>query len=196
MQTEVEAKFLGINPPTVRAKLRAGGAKLIQPERLMRRKNFDYDDKRLQKVGGWVRVRDEADKVTLSYKQLNDRSLHGTKEVTLTVDEFDKTCTFLTAIGLDSYSYQETKRESWMLDGVEVELDQWPWIPPFIELEGKDEAALKAAAQALGLDWSQALHGSVETAYQAYYNLTEDEIDGWEAITFSPIPDWLEQTRK
>ncbi|HSH31558.1 MAG TPA: hypothetical protein VK963_02715, partial [Candidatus Saccharimonadales bacterium] len=105
-------------------------------------------------------------------------------------------CTFLTAIGLDSYSYQETKRESWVLGGVEVELDQWPWIPPFIELEGKDEAALKAAAQALGLDWSQALHGSVETAYQAYYNLTEDEIDGWEAITFSPIPDWLEQTRK
>lgn len=46
----------------------------------MRRKNYDYPDKKLEKVNGWARLRDEGDKVALSYKQLNDRSVNGMKE--------------------------------------------------------------------------------------------------------------------
>ena len=41
-----------------------------------------------------------------------------------------------------------------------------------------------------------ALHGSVETAYQDLFDVTEDEIDSWEEITFIPVPDWLEIRRK
>jgi len=40
------------------------------------------------------------------------------------------------------------------------------------------------------------LHGSVEIAYQNYYNVSEGEIDGWENITFIPTPDWLESQKK
>jgi len=32
-------------------------------------------------------------------------------------------------------SYQETRREKWMLDDAEVTIDTWPWIPTFIEIE-------------------------------------------------------------
>ncbi len=196
MQTEIEAKFLDIDAGKLRGLLKDCGATLIHPERLMRRKNFDYPDSRLEKIGGWIRVRDEGDKVTLSYKQLVDRTIQGTKEISLTVEDFDKISNFLLAIGFDNKSYQETKRERWDFNGVEVTIDTWPWIPTFVELEGVNETKLKEVAVKLGLDWDKAIHGSVETAYQEYYSVSEEEIDGWGSITFVPVPDWLEIRRK
>ncbi|HUD06417.1 MAG TPA: CYTH domain-containing protein [Candidatus Saccharimonadales bacterium] len=107
MQTEIESKFLDINISKIRAKLRSLGAKLVQPETKMVCKNFDYPDMSLQKINGWVRVRDEGNKITLAYKQLNDRSLTGTKEVNVTVNDFNTTCNFLEAIGLRIKAVQE-----------------------------------------------------------------------------------------
>ena len=196
METEIEAKFLAVDHTELRKRLLAAGAQCVVPERLMRRTVFDYPDKRLNATGGWVRVRDEGDKITLSYKQLNDRTLHGTKEVTVVVNDYDTTCQFLDEIGMHRDSYQETKRESWVLEGVEIELDTWPWIPSFVELEARSEQELKRAAETLELNWSEAMHGSVETAYQAVYDVSEEEIDSWETITFSPVPDWLETHKK
>lgn len=195
MQTEIEAKFLDINPEKFRYLLNEFGAKLEEPERIMRRKNYDFPDRKLEEKRGWVRVRDEGDKVTLSYKQLNDRTINGTKEINVVVSNFEDTCAFLEHIGLKQKSYQETKRESWKLDGVEVEIDTWPWIPTYVELEGKTESKLKKVAELLHLDWSKALHGSVEIAYQAYYNVTDEEIDRWPEYRFSEVPKWLEEKR-
>ncbi len=191
METEIEAKWLNVDHNEMRNKLKSCGAKLIQPERLMTRKVFDYKDKRLEKIGGWIRVRNEGDKVTMSYKQLNDRNLHGTKEITVVANDFDKACSFLESIGLIANSYQETRRESWKLGEAEIELDTWPWIPSFVEIEAPTEDELKIVAQKLELDYNNALHGSVETAYQAVYDVTEEEIDNWEEIKFSEVPDWL-----
>jgi len=191
MQTEIEAKWLNIDVATLRRKLESVGATLVQPERLMTRLIYDYADMRLEKTGGWVRVRNEGDKITLSYKQLSDRTVLGTKEVSVIVDDFDATCSLLEAIGMRSNSFQETKRESWKLGGVEVELDTWPWIPSFIEIEAPSEKELQSTAEKLGLAYSEALHGSVETAYQAVYDVSEEEIDGWAEIRFVDVPAWL-----
>jgi len=191
MQTEIEAKWLNVNLGEVRKKLKDIGAVCVNPERLMLRRTYDYPDKRLDEVGGWIRVRNEGDKTTLSYKQLNDRTLHGTKEVSVVVDNFEKTCDFLDAIGLKSKAFQETKRESWKFGDVEIELDTWPWIPSFVEIEASDEKELKDVAEKLGFDYSKALHGSVELAYQAVYDVTEEEIDNWEEILFIDTPEWL-----
>jgi adenylate cyclase class 2 len=191
METEIEAKFPDVHADTLRVILKSRGAALEHQEVLMRRKNFDHPDRSLEKVGGWIRVRDEGDKVTLSYKQLNDRTLHGTKEVSVVVDDFDKTCQFLEAIGMAAKAYQETKREKWNYKGVEVTIDTWPWVPTFVELEGPTEALVRSIADDLGFDWNKAMHGSVETIYQMHYDFTEEEIDHWESITFVAPPGWL-----
>lgn len=196
MQTEIEAKFLDVNHDEVREKLKSLGAKQEQPLREMRRKNFDFADKRLEKVGGWIRVRDEGDKITLAYKQLDHRGLDGTKEVSVDVSSFEDTCALLERTGLEQQSYQETKRESWVLDGVQIELDEWPWIKPFIEIEAPDENQLHAVAEKLGFDMKDAVHGSVEIAYQAEYDVTEEEVDHWDEILFTPVPEWLEAKQK
>ena len=191
MKTEIEAKFPNIEAEVLRLVLKKKGAVLEHPEVSMRRKNYDYSDRRLEKIGGWIRVRDEGNKVTLSYKQLNDRTLHGTKEVNIVVDDFEKTCQFLEAIGTVAKAYQETKREKWNYKSVEITIDTWPWVPTFVELEGKTEELVREVANDLGFDWSKAMHGSVETIYQMHYDFTEEEIDGWESITFIAPPDWL-----
>lgn len=191
MQTEIEASFLNIKPDIFRPLLKKTGAILIQKETLMKRKVFDYPDKRLRTVGGWVRVRDEGTKITVSYKQLTNRTIHGTKEVIVTVDNFDNAVALLEAIGLKQNSYQETKREIWRLDDCEITIDTWPWIPTFTEIEGENEKAVKDCALKLGLDWPQALFGSVENIYQTYYKLTEEEIDQCTKITFTPTPAWI-----
>jgi adenylate cyclase class 2 len=191
METEIEAKFTDIDADALRTKLQEIGAIQEYPEVLMSRKNFDYPDGKLDKVHGWIRVRDEGNKVTLSYKQLNDRTLHGTKEVTVDVSNFNDACDFLTSIGLEMKTYQETKREKWHYKNVEVTIDTWPWIPSFVELEGSSEEVLKEAAIDLGFEWSSAMHGSVETVYQMHYDFTESEIDEWNTITFISEPDWL-----
>lgn len=195
MQTEIEAKWLNIDLEEFRQRLKKAEATLMHPERLMIRKNYDYPDKRLDAIGGWVRVRDEGDRITLSYKQLDDRTLHGTKEVSVTVQDFDSTCAFLLAIGLIETNHQETKRESWRLGDVQIELDTWPWIPSFVEIEASNEDTLRQSAVTLGLDLDLALHGSVETAYQAVYDVTEAEVDGWQLIEFTDVPTWLEEKR-
>src|SRR3989344_7230841 len=196
MEVEIEAKFPEVDVEPLRARLRELGAYQEYPERLMRRKNFDFPDWRLEKVGGWVRVRDEGEKVTLSYKQLNDRTLHGTKEITFAVDDFDKTCDLLDAIGLHAKAYQETKREKWLYGDVEVTIDTWPWIPTFVEIEGQNETSVRKTADDLGLDWRKAMHGSVENMYQMHYDFTESEIDHWDLITFIPEPEWLLARKK
>jgi adenylate cyclase class 2 len=196
MKPEIEAKFLNVNHDELRPKLRSAGAACKASVRLMRRQNFDFPDLRLGKMHGWARVRDEGDKVTLAYKQLNSRELDGTHEVSVTVDSFDNTCSFLESIGLEGKAFQETKRESWQLDNVEIELDEWPWIKSFVELEGPDEQSLKDVANKLGLDWADAVHGSVEIVYATEYDVTDQEVDSWESITFGPVPDWLEAKRR
>ncbi len=196
MKPEIEAKFLDVNHDKIREVLKSKGAKLVQERQLMKRKNFDFPGRKLQEIGGWVRVRDEGNKITLAYKQLDHRGVDGTKEVYVVVNSFDDTCLLLESISLECTSYQETKRESWMLGDVEIELDEWPWIKPFIEIEAHDEDKLREVSKILGLNFKKAVHGSVEIAYQAEYDVTELDVDSWKEITFINVPDWLEEKRK
>lgn len=53
------------------------------------------------------------------------------------------------------------------------------------------EDELFRVAVLLGLARAEALHGSVETAYQAVYDVSEAEIEEWEEIRFIDTPDWL-----
>src|SRR5690349_12710496 len=156
METEIEAKFINVASEEMRAKLKVLGAQLSQAECVMRRRNYDFPDGSLEHIYAWVRIRDEGNKVTMSYKRNNDDGLHGTVEVNVGVDNFDAASAFLETIGMMQKSYQETKRESWLLDGVEVTIDTWPWIPSFVELEGKSEEAVKSVVTKLGFDWSKA----------------------------------------
>lgn len=164
MNTEIEVKFVDIDHDAMRHKLRALGAELKQPMRLMRRVVF-HNDKMDQK-DAFLRVRDEGFRTTLTYKQFDEHSVDGAKEHEVVTSSFEEMISILNAIGLEYDAYQETKRENWELDGAEIMLDEWPWINPYIEIEGKSEQAIKEVAEKLGLDWSRAIFGAVTQVYR------------------------------
>jgi len=200
MQQEIEVKFLDAPHDEMRERLTSVGAVCEHPMRLMRRAIIDYPDRRMQTASpdgwGWVRVRDEVDKVTCTYKHIAADGKDTTYEIEFAVSSYEKTVQLFEAIGLMKHAEQETKRETWKLDDVEVVLDEWPWIPPYIEIEGSSEHALQTAAAKLGIDWSKALHGSSDRAYRIYYpRMTEEEsITDAGVLTFDGgLPQWLKE---
>lgn len=168
MKAEIEVKFLDVNFDDVRAKLTALGGLCEQPMREMRRVTIDND---FMKTGkdAFLRVRDEGRKVTMTYKQFDNLSVDGAKEIEVEVSNYEDTIALLDQAGLKATSRQHTKRETWRLDGVEIMLDEWPWLKPYIEIEGKSEEALKRVAKQLGFNWSNAVFGDVMQAYRAEY---------------------------
>jgi len=196
MKVEIEAKWLEVDHDDLKIKLKDLGAKQTRPLTRMTRAIFDFPDGRLGKIHGWVRVRDEGDGITMSYKQVDNSSIDGTKEICLNVDNFDEAIDFLKQIGLKQKAFQETKRESWVLDGVEIELDEWPWLPPFVEIEADNEIKLAGVAEKLGFKMSQAMHGSVNFVYAKYYDVTRDDVNSWKEIKFQEIPKWLADKKK
>ena len=81
MQQEIEAKFLYINHDDMRARLKRAGAQLEQPMRVMRRVVIDHEDHRMQGGDSWIRVRDEGNKVTLTYKTSIEHAFGGATEI-------------------------------------------------------------------------------------------------------------------
>lgn len=191
MDIEFEAKFLDVDPAQVRATLRACGAARVFPERLMRRKVFDYPDGRLTAKHCWLRVRDEGDRVTMSFKQQRDTTLRGTTDRTITVSDFDATCVLVLSLGLMEKSYQETRRELWMYQGAEVTIDTWPWIPSFVEVEAPNEQLLREVVTALGFRMDAAVHGGVASGvYERYLDVGEQTVNLWPIIRFNDPCPW------
>ena len=196
MNTEIEAKFINVNHDEIRAKLSALGAKLEQPSRLMRRVVIHTND--MTDKNAFVRVRDEGHRTTITYKQFDSDSVDGAKEHEVEVSNFDEAVAILSSAGLKHDTYQESKRENWRLGDVEIMLDEWPWLNPYIEIEGPSEVAIKTLAEQLGFSWSDAVFGGVANIYAIQYpHIGEDGVrtinQSWPTIKFDdPAPEMLQ----
>ncbi|MFZ2887069.1 MAG: CYTH domain-containing protein [Minisyncoccia bacterium] len=191
MKTEFEARFINIDAGELREKLKSLGATLVYPERLQRRLNMDYPDQRLARTEhGWIRLRDEGvGKVTLTYKRRVSNSVEAAEETMVTVGSFEDAKAFLLAIGIDIKSEQESRRESWELNGVQIDIDTWPWLPVNVEVEGKDAQSVEETAKALGFDMKSALFGPINNYYQVVYDIPESETISHTKLSFdAPCP--------
>jgi adenylate cyclase class 2 len=176
MNIEYEATFTNVNKDQTREKLLEAGASLIRKEFLQKRVVFNLP-KSNQINGGWLRVRDEGDKITMSLKVVDGDQIHNQKETQLTVDSFEEARKFLTGIGCEEKAFQESRRELWRIDGVDITIDEWPFLEPFVEVEGKSEEAVKAVSEKIGFDYNQAEFCSVDTLYNEKYNVSIDQIN-------------------
>lgn len=196
MQTEIEAKFLNVNHDEIREKLRELGGVCEQPMRLMRRVVFHSDDMEARRA--FVRVRDEGHRVTMTYKQFDADTIDGAKEHEIEVSDFDTAVALLDAAGIAHDTFQESRRENWRLDDVEIMLDEWPWLAPYMEIEGLSEERVKSVAEWLDFAWEDAVFGGVANAYAVQYpHIGEAGIQeinrNWPVIKFDdPSPKLLE----
>jgi adenylate cyclase class 2 len=183
VEIEYEATFLNIDKDEIRQKLKKVGAVLLQPEYLQKRIPFHLP-KEKRSENKFVRVRDEGDKITLSLKIIDGNKIENQKELCLEVNSFDETVKFLKLIGCEPKSYQENKRELWKLDNVEITINEWPFLEPLIEVEGKSEEEVKKVSEKIGFDYSSALFGSTTTPYQIKYGVHPDKVNLAPKIVF------------
>lgn len=94
MDVEYEATFTDIDKGKVRSKLRSVGATLVKPEFMQKRVAFNLPDGHEIK-GGWLRVRDESDRITMSLKIVDGDRIEDQKEICLVVDDFKSGQDFL-----------------------------------------------------------------------------------------------------
>ena len=189
MNNEIEAQFLDINKDDLRTKLAACGGKLIQSEIKMKRIIFDAGPHQ------FVRVRDEGNKIVLTYKNVSDdHSILGTKEINVVVDDYDKMVELLECAHLEFKARQETLREEWEINDCEICIDTWPWIPSFVEIEGPSEEKVWETAKILGFEKEKAKFGSVDLAYNHYYGVECEEVNHrTPIITFDcDLPKWVD----
>ena len=175
MSTEYEAKFLNIDVDSIKRKLRENGAKQVHGPVKFYRVIFD----RCKKTGdkpGFVRIRKEANKITMTTKIFNNKKFPEEREVTIN-ESFEKGCEFLRAIGIEEKSYQETIREKWSHQLVhEITFDIVPGLPIYMEIDCTSEANLNKLVALLDLDKTNMKYGSFDKTYTEYYDIPSDNI--------------------
>lgn len=155
---EIEVKFLDIDVPQLEKRLGEVGA-VKQFDHLYRRKVYDHPDRRLNAAAAWVRVRDEVTQVTLGFKQRlapkGQGEDAGMEEVEVVVSDFAKTCLLLEKIGLTLKFYEENRRTRYTLGTLTFDIDTWPLLDPYLEIEAESWDQVAEGIDLLGLDPAQ-----------------------------------------
>lgn len=192
MQAEIEAKFLDVDIDDVRSRLRKAGATLERPMRDMRRVVIEEAHHAAER--SFIRIRDEGDKATLTFKRKlakrGEDTATSTQEIETTIGDFDTAVQLFAEAGWKYQSYQESRRETWLCDGMEVTIDEWPWINPYVEIEGKSEDMVRQLAEKLGFDWDEAVFSSVNSIYRRDYpDIAVRGVSDIEEVRFGdPVP--------
>jgi len=186
MKKEIEATFLSIEKGSMRARLKKAGFELKTPEYMMRRKTFDFHSVPGRKK--WGRVRQEFDKVTMTVKEIRGSGINDTYEIELVVNDFDAATAFFEACNIRAKAFQENMREVWIRNEVEVTIDTWPGLNPFVEIEGKDEKMVREVSSELGFNFEKAIFGSIDLVYEKEVNIPAETIIRLPEITFANPP--------
>ena len=73
---------------------------------------------------------------------------------------------FLKALGYSHKSYQEKRRISYVLDNHEIDIDTWPGLPTYMEIEGESEEDLNKILNLLGYSIKDTVSCTVDEIYK------------------------------
>lgn len=185
MKAEIEVKFF-IEKKVLEDRLQALGATLEKPRRLMRRQVFDFPvalrKRGMEQVG---RVRDESDKITMTLKEYPiPRTMDNVKELEIIVNDFNAAAKILELSGYESISYQENYRTSWKLQGAAVEIDEWPGMRVYAEIEASSTDELKRIAALLGIEEKNFMCLNLFALYEKELGLDAKKVRRLHTLTF------------
>jgi adenylate cyclase, class 2 len=116
----------------------------------------------------WIRLRQTKDKITIAVKHIlakNDTNIQQMLETEIEVPSIKETNDLLEALGFSYKSYQEKRRTTYMLDGFEIDIDTWPGIPTYFEIEGNSEEELEVILNKLGYDMKDTVSCTADDIY-------------------------------
>lgn len=119
----------------------------------------------------WIRLRKTNNKVTLATKHIlanNGSGLQQVLETEIEVSSFEETKDLLSQLGFSFKSYQEKKRISYSLFNHQIDIDTWPNIPSYMEVEGESEKDISNILEMLGYDLKDTLSCAADEVYRLY----------------------------
>jgi adenylate cyclase class 2 len=169
---EIEVRFLDIDQDALTETLLHLGAEKVR-EGLLKEAIFYDADLKWKEENRFLRVRsDEGTGVTtITYKHNLENTADGTEEVEITCNSFDTTCLLFQKIGLQLFRKQEKLRSSYHLDSCSIEIDTWPSIPTYVEIEAPSITALEAVAGRLELSMENANTHNAAWVIENVYNV-------------------------
>lgn len=186
---EIEVVFLNIEKATLEEKLQSIGAHKVK-DIFYRHVAMDYPDYRLNKDNSWIRLRDEDGEIILAYKkrlgvtsQDGSTNDEGMEEVEVAVDSYENTKLFLQKVGFIEKHEAEKKRTRWQKGSIVFDIDTWPAIPTFLEIEAPTWEDIDTATQELGFNPQERKICSANQIYKMYGM----DVDDYHRISFDGL---------
>lgn len=151
---EIETKVLEVNVEEIKEKLNALGAKEIQNTRLFvdwfRPKKHESGE-----VPWFLRIRTDREgnsEITWKSKRKFLGASSTKKEINLKIRDPKATADLFLEIGMNIYGHQEKDRMSWIYKDWRFDMDTYPGMPTYLEIEGKSEEHIQEAIKLLQLE--------------------------------------------
>ena len=126
----------------------------------------------------WIRLRktiekkenkEIKEKTTLTIKHIlreNKSNIQQMQETEIEVSSFEETNELLEKLGFSYRSYQEKRREKYILNEHEIDIDTWPKLSPYVEIEGKDKNDIEKILNILGYSFNDTISCTVDEIYK------------------------------
>ncbi len=150
MLREVELKVLEVNVREMHERLMRLGARKVE-HGLVHEVAFDFPNGRIRKKDELFRIRQYGKRTEIAYKtnSAHHKDFLEHDEYETVVGDFDIICKIMKLLGLKMIRDREKKRTSYALGKVKIEIDKYPAIPPYLEIEGRKKD-IKDALKKMG----------------------------------------------
>lgn len=160
---EIELKVLEIDRQALRAKLRRIGARRVFGPTFVREFYFEpdknmrgarkYSSFRLRAVGKYYELTVKVGRKNVGRSQGQNKPAQTLKvrdEYEVQVSDLARARELVEALGYRVFREREKTREEYHLWEVKIEIDEYPGMPPYMELESTRERSLFRVLGALG----------------------------------------------
>ena len=110
-------------------------------------------------------------KTTIAVKHIlapNETNIQQMQETEIEVSSIKEANNLLEALGFSYKSYQEKERITYELNGYELDIDTWPGIPTYVEVEGKSQEDLENILNILGYNMTDTVSCTADEVYERY----------------------------
>ncbi|MFA5998369.1 MAG: CYTH domain-containing protein [Candidatus Paceibacterota bacterium] len=170
MEKETEVRFLEIDKDSLVARLRELGAEDSGETMLEEVIIYDTDLSWLAEKR-FIRLRRSGGVTKITYKQHAADPKDGAHELEFEISDLDAAIALFEKIGLSFQRRQQKKRHTLRLGEVVFDIDTWPRIPSYVEMEGPTMEVLKEAAVAVGFDWAEVVYEDAKDVIEKRYNI-------------------------
>lgn len=179
MQKEIETRFLNIDKDAFVKKLILSGV-ADKGEEKLEEAIFSDQEMSWKGKGRFVRLRKTKGKIKLTYKSNQKQKVDSAQEIELEVSDFNKCTELFSNIGLKAIRQIEKYRHTFEFGDVIIDIDTWPKISTYVEIEGPSVESLKKFCEKFNLDWNKRFDGDAREVFKHYgYNL-----DNLSIVTF------------